>query len=408
MAKVSLRVAHQRFCATATRTSLDSLEACDCKPSYYTFHRDRNGKPVKSARVRSRRIAERAAQALQVDLDAGRVLRIERNITFAAWADTWLAQHRAKESTLALYRHTAEVAKRAFGDLELREIEASDVQRFLELLRADGQARRERAPTDTTLAKHLGHLHSCFAAAIPEFVAANPAALLHKSLRPRRESERWDYFTNDELGRLWESFARRQDLLGLHLCKTAITTGLRLGELVALTRSDVDLRLRSLTVTQAYRTEDGLTKPKSGKGRTVQLSEDATAVLREWVELRSADLFKPDALLFPNGAGHHLDRAKVTKLMLYPAMKEAKPPQGKRLRKGEWGIPRQGERGNLRSFHSFRHTYARLVLEAGGDRFWLQQQLGHSSAAMTERYSMWSKEAERRQADELAAGSFPV
>ena len=152
----------------------------------------------------------------------------------------------------------------------------------------------------------------------------------------------------------------------------------------------------------------GVTSPKSRKGRTVNLSDDAARVLRVWFELRSADLFQPDALVFPGPSGKHFEQSNGTKRHLYPAMEHAEPQEGKRLKKDEWGIARLGERGNPRSFHSLRHTYARLVLEAGGDRFWLQQQLGHSNAAMTERYSMWSKSAERAQAASFAAGAFQV
>jgi integrase len=408
VAKVALRVAHGKNCVNATKTSLKSLEGCGCKPSYYTFHRDRNGRVVKGVRVRDRRVANQAATKLQAELDAGRVgIQQERNKTFAEWADIWLAQSRAKENTLRLYRHSVAVGKRAFADLRLREIQGSDITRFIDLLIDDGRARK-RPPNETTQAKHLRNLHSCFAAAVPEYIAINPVDLLHRSVRPHASSEAWDYFTDPELGRLWASFTRREDKVGLYLSKVAVATGLRLGELMALERRDVNLADRTLMVSKTYTPRIGITTPKSRKGRTVHLSEDATRVLREWLELRSADLFKPDALLFPNTRGSYLEQTNVTKRMLYPAMEEAEAPQGKRLRKGEWGIPRIGERSNPRSFHSFRHTFARLVLEAGGDRFWLQQQLGHSSAAMTERYSMWSKEAERRQADELAAGSFPV
>jgi len=412
VATVSLRVAHQRTCGTpeganASRTALSSLEGCTCKPSYYSFYRDRSGVAVKGSRVRTRQEAERDATRLQAELDAGRLLRRERNITFAEWADSWLEQHRAKESTLAVYRYTIAVAKRAFANLTLREIEGSDVSRFLKLLREDGAA-RGREPGDSTLARNLRVLSACFAAAIPEYVTTNPAARLHQSLRPRGESDRWDYFQNEELSRLWESFQRRSDPLGLFLCKTAVSTGLRRGELLALERGDVNLSDRSLTVSRSPAVHGGVTTPKAGKGRLVHLSPDAVAVLREWFELRSADLFKPQALVFSNQHGGHLFVEAVIRRHLYPAMKDAKPPEGKRLKQDEWGIPKLGERGNPRTFHSLRHTYARLVLEAGGDRFWLQQQLGHSSAAMTERYSMWSKEAERRQADQLAAGSFPV
>jgi integrase len=408
MATVSLRVAHRKDCANATRTALDSLDGCTCKPSYYTFHRDRTGRPVKGARLRDRRVADRARTALQADLDAGRVgIRQERNIDFNSWADTWLEQHTAKASTLGLYKHTVGVAKEAFGTLTLREIEASDIRNFFDVLREESKERR-RPITSTTLARHYRTLHSCLAAAVPEYATVNPATLLNKSFRPKAESERWDYFTDDELDRLWKSFVTREDELGLCLSQAAVTTGLRIGELAALTRKDVDLKARTLKVTQAYRTEVGVSAPKSGRGRTVYLTEDAVAVLRDWIELRSAQLFQPDALLFANGAGGHVDRGNVTKRMLYPAMRDARPPEGKRLKKGEWGIPRIGERGNPRSFHSFRHTFARLVLEAGGDRFWLQQQLGHSTAAMTERYSMWSRAAERAQAAAFAIGAFRV
>jgi integrase len=408
VASVSLRVAHRKDCANATKTALDSLDGCTCKPSYYTFHRDRTGKPVKGTRLRDRRVADRARTALQAELDAGRVgIRQERNITFNEWADTWVEQHTAKPSTLDLYRYTVSVAKRAFGALTLREIEASDIQKFFELLREGAEERRRRI-TSTTLSRHYRTLHSCLAAAVPEYVAVNPATLLNRSFRPRAESERWDYFTDHELARLWSSFAKREDELGLYLSKAAVTTGLRIGELAALKRKDVDLNGRTLTVREAYRTGVGVSAPKSGKGRTVHLTEDAVAVLRDWIELRSAQLFQSDALLFANGAGGHVDRTNVTGRMLYPAMRDAQAPEGKRLKKGEWGIPRLGERGNPRSFHSFRHTFARLVLEAGGDRFWLQQQLGHSTAAMTERYSMWSKAAEQAQAASFAVGSFQV
>jgi integrase len=408
MAKVSLRVAHAKGCANESKTALDSLQGCTCKPSYYTFHRDRNGKVKKGPRVRDRRAADRAVTALQADLDAGRVgVREERNITFDRWADTWLSQSRAKENTLRLYRHSVSVAKRAFADLTLREIQSSDITAFLDLLLEDGDE-RGRPPNETTLAKHLRNLHSCFAAAVPEYAAVNPVDLLHRSVRPRVQSDRWDYFTNGELARLWRSFEKRKDTFGLYLSKAAAVTGLRIGELVALERRDVDLANRRLTVSKTYTPRIGITTPKSRKGRTVNLSDDAAGVLRDWFELRSADFFKPDALVFPRPSCGYFEQSNATKRHLYPAMEHADAPEGTRLKKGEWGIPRIGERGNPRSFHSFRHTYARLVLEAGGDRFWLQQQLGHLNAAMTERYSMWSKAEKQAQAASFPAGAFQV
>ena len=42
-----LQVAHQKTCPSSGRAGLDSLEACNCKPSYFTFYRDSTGKVVR-------------------------------------------------------------------------------------------------------------------------------------------------------------------------------------------------------------------------------------------------------------------------------------------------------------------------------------------------------------------------
>lgn len=124
----SLRVAHQRGCPNSTRTSLDSLAGCRCKPSpsYYTLYRDRLGKPVKGARVRNRQVADRALRKLLVDLDEGRVgiaqpARDPR--TFNEWADEYLVNLERdkgdKGSTIRAYRSTLGFARPIIGDLEL-------------------------------------------------------------------------------------------------------------------------------------------------------------------------------------------------------------------------------------------------------------------------------------------------
>ncbi len=85
--KASLRVAHQGTCKNATQTSLESLKGCSCSPSYYVFHRDRDGRPVKGARVKDRRTADRALATAQREIDEGRVgLAREKNISFDEWA----------------------------------------------------------------------------------------------------------------------------------------------------------------------------------------------------------------------------------------------------------------------------------------------------------------------------------
>src|SRR4029079_16725522 len=122
---------------------------------------------------------------------------------------------------------------------------------------------RGRAPSRTTLAKHLRYLHSCLEEAIPRYLAANPVEQLHRSRIPKPASDKWDYFTDDELVRLWASFRRRQDLLGEYLCKIAVVTGMRLGELSALKCGDINLDKHLVHVQRQYTPRIGIVTPKS-------------------------------------------------------------------------------------------------------------------------------------------------
>jgi hypothetical protein len=74
-----------------------------------------------------------------------------------------------------------------------------------------------------------------------------------------------------------------------------------------------------------------------------------------------------DTLVFPGtGKEGYLNAFALGRGVLYPAMERA-------------GIDRVAPTGEKRTFHSFRHTYARCALQSGADIFWLQRQMGHSS-----------------------------
>jgi integrase len=60
----------------------------------------------------------------------------------------------------------------------------------------------------------------------------------------------------------------------------------------------------------------------------------------------------------------------VLRRQLYPAMSAA-------------GIPRLGPTQEKRTFHSFRHTFAKRALESGAQVTWLSRHLGHSSLKVT-------------------------
>jgi integrase len=93
--------------------------------------------------------------------------------------------------------------------------------------------------------------------------------------------------------------------------------------------------------------------------------------------------------------GGYLSPTTITRRVLYKAMKRA-------------GIPREGEHGRKRDFHSTRHSFARIALQNGARIDWVQRQLGHSSITLTvDRYGRWERAAEKSEALKLE-GAFPV
>lgn len=197
------------------------------------------------------------------------------------------------------------------------------------------------------------------------------------------------YYTDEELARLWPELAYRP--VYLYLCKTAVLTGLRLGELAALEwEGDVDLLNRELHVRQTYTSGIGVGSPKSGEPRTVDLTPQAAALLEEWFTESGGE-----GLVFEREDGGYLEPRYLTRHVLYPALERA-------------GVPRVGERARKRDFDSFRHSFARIALEHGAEITWVQKQLGHSSITLTvDLYGSWARAAEKEQAEKLGA-AFPV
>jgi integrase len=207
---------------------------------------------------------------------------------------------------------------------------------------------------------------------------------LPKAERPRPTKKEAAYFEDTELPRLIG--AVDGEFFSV-LFVVALKTGMRQGELAALTWRDVDLIDATIRVRRSI-TDGNLSLPKSHERRDVDLTADAVELLGTWW----GEVGEPgdDALVFPgNGRDGYLIGSTILRRGLYPAMSSAE-------------IPREGPTGEKRTFHSFRHTYARIALENGADLTWLQRQLGHSGLAVTVGiYGHWSRAQRKAQAKRL-------
>ena len=382
----SIQARHTKACAIGRpwTTFADAKDGCTCKggPTYYVAVRE--GRSVKRERIgKERKAAERALRKIGSQVDEG-IYRAQQSIRFAEWTEKWVASLERKETTKESYRSTLNYAIAVFGERQVRKLTVEDVVAFL-------QHMRDRGLSSSSRAKHLRVLGACLAAAVIHgFAAQNPARLIPKSERPRIETKEAAYFENDELPRL---FSEIPDGIYRAFFETALKTGMRQGELIALEWRDVDLTEAVIRVRYS-RTGGHTHSPKNHERRDVDLITSVVDLLGAWW----GELGRPEegTLVFPGfGTSGYLDPTTITQRELRGAMKRA-------------GLPREGRTGTKRTFHSLRHTFAKRALESGAQMSWVSRQLGHSTIVITiGTYGHWER-AERKRQARLLETAFTV
>ncbi len=163
------------------------------------------------------------------------------------------------------------------------------------------------------------------------------------------------------------------------LIYTALTTGLRLGELLALTWGDIDLDAGQLHVKRTRRRTGTVAPPKTDAGRrSVPLPEPTREVLRSHRETQAAERAEACAweqvdLVFTTQEGRPLLHRFVQRVW-YRVLDKAE-------------VDRCG-------FHHLRKTYTTMLAENGVPPRAAQQLLGHSNVRVTlEAYTHVSKHA---------------
>jgi integrase len=377
---------------------------CTCDPHFYVVA-NANGAGGRRSVGKNFELAKEQLTKAQGGIDRGEDVRL-RDITFGELTKEWIRSLRAKpngpkENTLRSYVSTVDYGKAAFGATPVRKLTALHVEHCLSLMTRtvkDENGREHEEPISaSTRLKHLRVLSGIFRFAVRRrYAASNPVEVLE--VKPERERGEAPYFTDDEIPVLLAALSEWDR----PLVEFALLTGMRLGELIALRWANVNLGESVVYVREAYTDGLGVNEPKTkGSKRTVRLSKQAVALLGSlWSEyVTDADVIFPPSSDAPTLDGYRRGNT-VLKHILVPAMEEA-------------GIPRNSEHldppsSRDRGFHSLRHTYARVVLENGGELGWLSRQLGHSSEAVTrDVYGHWSKDAAKREVERLeTAGAF--
>jgi integrase len=372
--KASLRVAHSRTCRNPNATSLASLKRCTCQPSYYVFHRDRNGVPIKSERVKTKRTAETILRRVQGNLDEGRAGIVRKpKIEFGAWADEYeeILENRVdrgdlKPRTRDGYLQTLERARDAFGNAHLDEISPSELRKF------DAQGDIQPA----SRLRYLRELSACLQAAVADGkLDANPVPAFTKRLGIKKPKRGKAPFERAELARIWLELRKLDERVYLYVSRFSAETGLRLRELVGLDWSNVSLSDRTVLVAEQYQERYGALSPKGNRIRTIYLTRQATRTLEQWAAISRA---RGDGPVFPHPRTAGRLSAQVVQDRFSDAMTAAGIPKLHPTMRDEVSgkqLPR--------TFHSLRFTCAMLMRYRGYNPVLVQETVGHADAALT-------------------------
>ena len=277
------------------------------------------------------------------------------------------------EHTVAAYRRDlfqfAEFLKEELG---LEEVRAKDVDR-LGIRHFLGTLSRERY-AKKSVARKLASIRSFLKYLCREGVLERNPAL--SVVSPKLEQKLPFFLNVDQANRAMERVFR-DDAYGFRdraILEVLYGTGIRLGELVGLNRTSVDLLGEVIRV-----------RGKGGKDRIVPLGREAVRALRSYLirreEFLSSEIgISEEEALFLNRYGGRLSGRSVQNLV-------------------EKYLSDVAEAGKV-SPHALRHSFATHLLDAGADLMAVKELLGHTSLSTTQVYTHVTAERLRKVYDQ--------
>jgi integrase len=303
----------------------------------------------------------------------------EDALTFGEWLQTWLKEYKLNSVSPSTYESYNVIIKHhlipALGKTPITKLSTDQIQQLLNDSQAVG-ARKDGRPgklATTSVIKMKIVINSALKQAVKNRIipfnpteAAIPPRIVHKEIRILSPEEQKMFLHAVEGHRLEALF------------KLALATGMRKGELMALTWDDIDFENESISVTKsANRVRDphtrktsietGSTKSRSGI-RQVPLLPAMVPVLekhrtfQEGEKRVAGSAYNKQGLVFCSNVGTYIEPTRINTTL------------GKLRKKA--GLEHI-------NFHALRHTFATRALENGIPARVVQEILGHSDVSLT-------------------------
>ncbi|MEP7153897.1 MAG: site-specific integrase [Nitrospira sp.] len=299
----------------------------------------------RSTETSDRRLADAILGKLRVQIVEGKYFDKpkENPKMFSDLMDRYLQEHASRRANYRRYVDMVRNLRTFFGNPTLVQVTPKSIVAYKNKRYADGVK-------PATINRELALLKKAFNLACREWEWSTDNPVCRVSMEKEQNTrDRW--LTDEEEARLFAAavpWVRDLVIFAIH-------TGMRRGEILALTWAGVNFTRRTVTVF----------KSKNGERRTIPVNQTVLDLLRQKHGQAGRLLLEQDVVF---------------------ASEATTPVNGSNLRRRFNSALRVAHIADFR-FHDLRHTFATRLVQGGVDLYKVQRLLGHKSPSMTQRYA---------------------